>query len=194
MTPEQKAILGTLAIVIAVISYVPYFRDIFTGRTKPHAFTWLVWAILNGVAFAGQIHDKGGAGAWAMGFTTLATFSIFLLALFKGEKDIRRFDWICLIAAVLSLLPWLITNDPLISVVLITIIDVFGFMPTVRKSLRKPHQETLSTYALSTLKYGLIVAALHNYTLVTVLFPLSIGILNGLFVVLLLVRRRQIAA
>lgn len=194
MLPEQKAILGALAIVIAVISYIPYFKDIFAGKTKPHAFTWLVWAVLNGIAFAGQVHDKGGAGAWAVGFTTLATFSIFLLALVKGEKDIRRFDWLCLGGALLSLIPWIVTSEPLISVILITIIDVFGFMPTVRKSVRKPHQETLTTYALSTLKYGLVVAALQSYTLTTVLFPLSIAILNGLFVILLIVRRRQITA
>lgn len=194
MTLEQKAILGILAIIVAVISYIPYFRDIFAGKTKPHAFTWLVWAVLNGIAFAGQIHDDGGAGTWAVGFTTLATFSIFLLALVKGEKDIRRFDWICLGGALLSLIPWLITNEPLISVILITIIDVFGFLPTVRKTIRKPHQETMSTYSLSTLKYGLVVIALHNYTFVTVLFPLSIAILNGLFVLLLIIRRRQVTA
>lgn len=194
MTVEQKAILGTGAIIIAVISYAPYFKDIFAGKTKPHAFTWLVWAVLNGIAFAGQVHDKGGAGAWAVGFTTLATFSIFLSALVKGEKEIRRFDWLCLSGAILSLIPWIITSEPLISVILITIIDVFGFLPTVRKSIRKPHQETLTTYALSILKYGLVVAALHSYTLVTVLFPLSIAILNGLFVLLLVVRRRQITA
>lgn len=194
MTLEQKAFLGTTAIVIAAISYVPYFRDIFANKTKPHAFTWLVWAILNGIAFAGQVHDKGGAGTWAVGFTTLATLSIFTIALVKGEKAIRRFDWICLGGAALSLVPWIITNDPLVSVILITIIDVFGFLPTIRKSIHKPHQETLTTYALSILKYGLVVVALHSYTLVTVLFPLSIAILNGLFVLLLLIRRRQVPA
>lgn len=192
MTPEQKAILGTIAVLIAVVSYIPYFRDIFSGKTKPHAFTWLVWAVLNGIAFAGQVYGDGGAGTWAIGFTTLATFSIFVLALVKGEKNIKRFDWLCLGAALLSLIPWLVTNDPLISVILITIIDVFGFLPTVRKSIYRPHQETLSTYALSTLKYALVVVALQNYSLVTMLFPLSIAILNGLFVVLLLVRRRHI--
>lgn len=191
MLADIKTYVGFAAIIVAVVSYVPYFRDIFAGKTKPHAFTWLVWAVLNGIAFAGQVQGNGGAGAWAVGFTTLATFSIFILALFKGEKDIRRFDWLCLIGSALSLIPWIITNDPLISVVLITIIDVFGFMPTIRKSIKRPHQETLSTFILSTLKYGLVVVALGEYSLVTLLFPLTIALLNGLFVVLLIVRRRQ---
>lgn len=194
MSPEIKTLLGAIAIGIAIISYVPYFRNIFAGKTKPHSFTWLVWAVLNGIAFAGQIQGNAGAGAWAVGFTTLATFSIFVLALKMGEKDIRRFDWICLVSAFLSLIPWIITNDPLVSVILITIIDVFGFLPTVRKSIAKPHQETVTTFALSTVKYGLVVAALQEYSVITLLFPLSIAILNGLFVVLLLIRRKQVAA
>lgn len=190
---DYKSILGAGAVLVAVISYIPYFRDIFAGKTKPHAFTWLVWASLNAIAFAGQIHDKGGAGAWAVGFTACALFAIFVTALFKGEKDIKRIDWICLMGAALALVLWFLTNGPLLSVILITIIDAFGFFPTVRKSYFKPHQETLVTFSLSIFKYFLVVLALKNYTPVTALFPVSLVVMNGLFVIMLVVRRRQLA-
>ena len=190
---ETKTILSITAVAIAIVSYVPYFRDIFCNKTKPHAFTWLVWSVLNGIAFAGQVADGGGVGAAAVGLTAVALFSIFVLALFKGEKDIKVFDWLCLSGAFVALLLWPLTNSPLTTVVLITVIDVFGFLPTVRKSYNKPFQETLPTYALSILKYGLVVVALESYSLVTVLFPASLVILNALFVVMLVVRRRQLA-
>jgi hypothetical protein len=45
---------------------------------------------------------------------------------------------------------------------------------------------------MSILKYGLVIAALEKYTLVTYLFPLSLVIMNGLFVIMVLVRRRVI--
>lgn len=190
---EIKTILSVAAVLIAFVSYIPYFRDIFSGKTKPHAFTWLVWGILNAIAFAGQVADGGGIGAAAVGLTAVALCSIFVLALFKGDKDIKPFDWVCLSGAFLALLLWPLTNSPLITIVLITIIDVFGFLPTVRKSYQKPFEETLSTYALSILKYGLVVLALKSYSVVTVLFPLSLVILNALFVLLLFVRRKQLA-
>ena len=85
---EYKTILGIIAVIIALAGYVPYFRDIFRGKTKPHAFSWLVWASLTGIAFFGQIFDKGGAGAWVTGFTAVVSFAIFFLALKKGEKNI----------------------------------------------------------------------------------------------------------
>jgi hypothetical protein len=62
MSHEIKTILGISAVVIAFISYVPYICNIFAGKTKPHAFTWLIWCTLNAIAFAGQIKDKAGAG------------------------------------------------------------------------------------------------------------------------------------
>lgn len=190
---EIKTFISIVAVTIAFISYIPYFRDIFSGKTRPHAFTWLVWGVLNGIAFAGQVADGSGIGAAAVGLTALALCSIFVIALFKGEKDIKTFDWLCLLGAFIALILWPLTNSPLTTVILITVIDIFGFLPTVRKSWRKPFEETLSTYALSIVKYGLVVIALKSYTVTTVLFPLSLVVLNALFVGMLMVRRKQLA-
>lgn len=189
---DYKIVLSAIAVIIALVSYIPYFRDIFAGRTKPHAFTWLVWGVLNGIAFATQLADGGGVGAAAVGLTAVVLFVVFVLALFKGEKDIKLFDWLCLGGAFVALLLWPVTDSPLTTVILITVIDVFGFLPTIRKSYKKPFEETLSTYALSILKYGLVAIALQSYTFTTMLFPISIVILNALFVLMLIVRRRQL--
>jgi len=41
-TDFAKAVLGIIAIIIAFIGYVPYFRDIVRGQTEPHcSFTEL---------------------------------------------------------------------------------------------------------------------------------------------------------
>ena len=60
---KMKTALGIFAILIGIYSYIPYFRDIFTGRTKPHAFTWFVWFLLTAIAFFAQLAGNGGAGA-----------------------------------------------------------------------------------------------------------------------------------
>lgn len=189
-----KILLAGIAMIIAVVSYFYYFRDIFAGRTKPHAFTWLVWASLTTIGFAGQLSDNGGSGAYITGITAVVSFVIFFLALFRGEKEVTQSDWFSLGGAAAALLLWLLTDNPLLAVILITLVDFLGFVPTIRKSIRKPHEETLISYALAGLKFMLAIIALDNYSVVTVLYPASLVFANLLFVLLLISKRRKILA
>lgn len=188
----MKAALGIIATVMALVSYVPYIRNMLSGKTKPHAFSWLVWGMLTAIAFVGQISDGAGPGAWVTGFTAFVSFFIFITALRTGEKDITRSDWLSLIGAGVAMLLWWATSDPLIAVVLITIIDALGFYPTFRKSYQKPHQETAITFAISSLKFIIAIIALENLTPVTWLYPASLVVMNGVFVIMLLIRRKQV--
>ena len=188
-----RDIVGFTATVIALISYVPYFRDIFARKTKPHAFTWLIWGVLTGIAFVGQIAGHAGAGAWVTGFTACICTVIAALAAVNGERNIVRLDWIALVGAGIALAVWFLTRGPLLSVILITVIDNLGFVPTLRKSYYQPAEETVSTFALSGFKWVLGILALEHISVVTALFPVSIVVASWLFVVMLLVRRRQLA-
>lgn len=188
----MKNFLGIAATCLAFYSYIPYFRDMFAGKTKPHAFSWLVWFLLTSLGFLAQLSDNAGAGAWATGFTALVAFTIFICAIKMGEKNITRTDWIFLVAAVGAMIPWLLTKDPLLSVVLITIIDALGFAPTFRKAYHKPQQETAITFALSAVKFVIAICALSNYSWVTVLYPASLVLANSVFVVMLMIRRKQL--
>ncbi len=188
----MKEILAVIGVVITFIAYIPYFRDIFAGKTKPHAFTWLIWSILTGIAFFAQLYDGGGIGSVILGITAVISFIIFLIALRVGKKNIVRVNWIFLFGALLALAIWFVTEDPFWSVILITVIDAVAFAPTFRKAYRDPYTETLSTFLLSGIKFIFAIAALEAFTTVTVLYPLSLVFANGLFVVLLVVRRRKI--
>jgi hypothetical protein len=190
---EYKNILGVLAIVVGFIGYVPYFRAIFNGKTKPHAFSWLVWGILTAIAFVAQVVGKGGAGAWATGFTVVVCFSIFGLSLVKGKKDFPLVDWLCLAGCGVALLLWVITKDPLLAIILITIIDMLAFIPTFRKSFSKPHTETAFTYIMSGLKFLVSLFAIQHISGVTVLYPASLVVTNLGFVVMLSYRRKSLA-
>jgi hypothetical protein len=189
----MKATLGILAVIIGFIGYVPYFRTIFNGKTKPHAFTWLVWGILTAIAFVGQIVGKGGSGAWVTGFTAFISFTVFILALAKGKKDFPLADWLCLSGCMIGLVLWAITGDPLAAIILITVIDMLAFAPTFRKSYSNPYTEPAFTYTLSALKFVIALFALHELSATTILYPASLVLTNGLFVAMVLIQRKRLA-
>jgi len=188
---DFKTIFAIISVLIVIFSYALYFKDIFSGKTKPHAYSWLVWSTVSGIAFFGQLVGQAGSGAWVTGANALITFFIFIYAYFKSERDITKSDKISLTAAFFTLILFLIfRSDPLIAVILTTIIATIGFYPTIRKSYFKPEQETLFTFFLSGSKYIFGFLALQNYSIITWLYPLSQLIVNYGFVLMLLIRRK----
>ncbi len=194
MDVSFKIIVAVISVILTLIGYSFYFRDMFSGKTKPHAYSWLVWALLTAIAFAGQVSDGAGPGAWITGLTAVASFIIFGIAITSGEKNIVLSDKLNLSGAAIALLIWFFTKDPVFSIVLITIIDFLGFIPTIRKSYSKPYEETLIHYVLAGIKFLLAIIALDNYTLTTWLYPASLVLGNLFFVPMLIIRRRQLGS
>ena len=184
LSATVKSLLGSLAVIISLVGYIPYFRDIWKGKTKPHAFSWLVWGTLAVIAFGGQMLEGAGPGAWVTAVSAASAFVVFSIALKKGEVDITTTDWLSLFGAGLAMLLWAVSNEPLLAIILVIIIDFLGFLPTIRKSYKHPHQETLISYFLAGLKFVIALIALDNYSLVTWLYPGYLVIVNGLFVLL----------
>lgn len=190
--PEYKVLLGILATILAFIGYFPYVRNTIRGTTKPHAFSWLVWGVLEGIGFVAQVVEGAGPGAWVLGFSAVVTFGIFILALKKGSREFATADWIALAGALIAIVLWRITDNPTLAVIFVVLADAIGFIPTFRKTFHRPHEETLTEYTLAFCKHILSIFALRTYSVATWLYPASLVITNASLVVLALVRRRAL--
>lgn len=189
----MKDTLGIIAVLLTFVGYAPYIRDTVAGKTKPHIYTWFVWSFISFIAFALQVSDHAGPGA----FVTLAAASvcgiIFVLGLRAGGgTNIKPVDTLFFLSALIATAFWLFAKQPLISVILLSLIDVLGFFPTVRKSWKQPHTETLFSYVLNTVRFGIALLALERYTVISSLYPWTWVVANGAFAVFLLVRRKQL--
>lgn len=181
----MKEIIGFITVALAFIALYPYISDIFRNKTKPHIFTWMVWAIVTILAFFGQWEKGGGAGSWTTGVTGILTIFIALISLKKGSRDITKFDKMVFVGALLAIVPWMMTKDPTLSVVILTIIDVLAFIPTIRKTIKDPHSETFISYVLHSIRHSLSILALANYNLATYIYPASLAIMNILLVIII---------
>lgn len=183
--------LGLLSVLLAVFSYSLYFRDIFAGRTKPHGITWLIWAFLNGFIFVQQLTSGGGPGAWVTAAAAIAGICIFILSFKHGERHITQLDKVCLGMVAVIILLWTQQVSDVAIAVLACVVFLIGFIPTFRKSYKKPQQETIITFGLNSAKFFIALFALQSLTITTGLYPLFLGILNGCFVVYLVFRRSK---
>lgn len=187
---NYKIVVGIAAVIISFIGYIPYFRDILNKKTKPHVFSWFVWGLSGGIGFFAQIVSGAGSGAWIMGLGFTVCVAITILAFRQGEKTITLSDWVAFGGALLGLILWQLTDNPLLAIIFVILSDLLAFIPTFRKSYHKPHEETFVSWVFSSLKYLLALVAIQSYSLTTVLYPLYLSLSNGGFAIMLLVRRR----
>lgn len=187
-----KIFFALLAIITSLSGYAFYFRSLYRKETKPHAFSWLIWAFSTLIGFSVQLIEHGGPGAWANGISGLACILVFIIALKKGEKNILIADWLSLFAAAISLLLWYITSNPFYTVLIITGIDLCGFFPTVRKSYLNPQQENVTIYFMCGLAYLFTLFAMERYVFVTWFYPAALVFMNWSFTAMLLIRRRNL--
>jgi hypothetical protein len=119
--------------------------------------------------------------------------AVFIVSLRAGERNIARADWVSLAAAAVAMIAWLLTDNALTAVLLVTATDVFGSFPTFRKSFHKPFEETALTFSLSGLSFLLSIFALDQVSLITAFFPAAITLLDFALVAFLLLRRMQVS-
>ncbi len=193
-TLPHKEILSVIAIALTFAAFVPYIRAIVSDTTKPHVFSWVIWGTTTFVAFLAQLEGKGGVGAWPIGVSGIITIFIAFLAYVKrADITITKTDWLFFVSAMSSLPLWYVTSDPLWAVVTLTIVDVLGFGPTVRKAYSFPHSESLMFFALFAARNLLVIMALEYYSVTTVLFPAVIAAACMLLLAMVTYRRRAIA-
>jgi len=187
---DIKLIFAIIASAITVTAYFPYFKDIFSLKTKPHVYTWLIWTITQSVALLGLIYGKAGWGSLSLLIGTVFVFFIFLFSLKYGTRDITKFDTAILIISLLSVVVWFQVHNYLLAVFIATATDVLGYVPSFRKSYHDPRSETVITWVLFGLANLFALLALSRYNLLTITYLTSIFIANIALALFCSIRKR----
>lgn len=192
MELDLKLVAGILGAVIGNVAFLPYFWDIYRKRTKPHAYTWLIWCLTQGTAVAGMWY--GGSGFGALGLTIGLVFVaiVFLFSLKYGTKNITRSDTVILIAAIAAILVWWQLNNPILAIAMAATIDLFGFIPTWRKTIVEPWSETLWTWIAFSIGNFFAIAGLLEYNLLTLTYIVAITIANLIVAGICIYFRRKV--
>ncbi len=179
-----------LAGIIEASTALPYIRDIRLGKTKPAIVSWITWLLLSLLAALASYAEGAIVSTVIAGALVVECAAIILMSLNKGGFSYTRFDGYCQLAAVLGLVLWRLTNEPMIAIFLFVVVDAIGALPTWRHAWRRPKEETLSTFAWSILGNALALSAITTFTLTMTLVPLYLLLLNTILTIEIYLRRR----
>lgn len=185
----MKESIAIIAALLAVAGTVPYLIDILKGRVQPHAYTWFVWSIVSCIVFFGQVAKGAGIGALPTAASEVFTILIFLFSLRYGFKHPTKTDKIFLAIALAGLIPWVLTDDPTLSVVIAVAIDATAFLPTLRKTWRSPSTETPVLFGMNALRHILALFSLQAYNIATTLHSIVMILLNSVMTLTIMFKK-----
>ncbi len=183
---------GYLSGIFIAISFIPYIRDIFRGKTKPERGSWLIWTVLGSIAFFSQLAKGASYSLILAGIQALGDALVFFLGIKYGIGGLVKRDKIALVAAGIGLVLWYLTSEAAIALFLVIVIDGIGGVLTILKSYKYPETETLSTWVLTCIAGFLAIISVGSFNPILLAFPIYIFFINlGIIVAIRFGLRRQ---
>jgi len=176
-------------LIITVVSLGYYLLDTYEGNTVPHAYTWLIWAITQGTATWAARKGDGGFETYSLGIGTLLVILVLIFSIVMvGTSVITQTDTIMLIMAFSAIVIWWrFDQEGFTSLLIMTGIDVWGYLPSYEKAWQHQPSESLLSWIGITASGILALAAAKKYNKMTVTYVgvLIIADIVMLFILLL---------
>ena len=186
----MKEIFAFIGAFIILFCTLPYIIDVVKKKTKPNVITWVIWSVLIAIGSAALYASNEFNAALLLTGDFIATLAVVIVGLKYGTAKLDRFDFVCLIGAVVGLAIWVIFSSPLIVIITTIVIDLIATIPTIRHSYRKPKEETWVTYALGAIATVFTLLSLPNYEFFAFIYPAYLLFSNGLLCIIILFRRQ----
>ena len=176
---EWHATVGVISGILQVGSIIPYVRDILKGTTRPNAVSTGLWMLLAGIAFVAQISAGASWSVILVGGIAFNCTVVTVLALSGyGYAKYGKLDWLCLALGLTSIGAWILTENPVVAIILAVIASIIANIPTVVKTYREPHSEHAFSWLVVVTASSLSLLSTAQWNIQNLLYPFEDWILN----------------
>ncbi|EHE92555.1 hypothetical protein LLCRE1631_02013 [Lactococcus lactis subsp. lactis CNCM I-1631] len=184
-------ILGAL---ISISFTTTYLIASLRGRVKPNRITWLIWGIAPLISTAASLST---GVSWASLPVFMAGFGpilVFIVSSFNKAAywRIERFDYICGLVSILSLVAWYLTKSPNVAISLAILSDALAALPTMLKGWKYPETENSFLFLGSLFSASTSFTEIHHWNFAEVAFPIYLILLSLTMLFLIEGRRKYL--
>ena len=140
--------LGIVGGIAAILAFVPYIYSIFKEKTKPSRMSWFIWSWLGFLLYFSYKSSGAHDTLWIPLVYAIVPLIIFILSFWFGVTGLDPFDILCLLGSLIGVSLWVITKSPKLALVSFIISDVFGTLPTIKKTYLHPEQENKAAWSI----------------------------------------------
>jgi len=190
----SKEIWSLIAVILTIYGSFNYIWGVLYKGVKPHLFTGLIWGSSSVIVSFAQYEDGAGVGAIPILVAGIISLYIAYLSYTRmTDHMITPIDWVFLLAALGTIPVWYFTDSPMWSAVILSIIDVVGSFPTIRKTYYYPNEERTPPYTIALWRNITSILALESYNVTTLSFPILSTLPIIVIIALIVIRGDSVA-
>jgi hypothetical protein len=157
--------------MLAILTYFPLWKGIKSGKVKQNLFTWLLWAILDGIV-AVTIIAQNGNFLLPVAFTVGSVITSFFIVGSKNKVSWTWFETMVVLLVVSSMGVWHFSGDRVATIASTIAVTIAG-IPQLIDAWKKPKDMPILEFVSYTIANGLSTAGGKNWSISERLFPAS---------------------
>ncbi len=182
----MKIILITLSSILALLSPIIYARSIVWGEVRPHRTTRFVLLLITALSTAALLAQHNTVAVWLAGVSTLQAVLIFSLSIKRGMGGWSPIDILCLVIALIGIVLWQTTNNPVLGLYFSIFADFTGMVPALIKTYKLPNTENAWFFGFDVVAGICTLLAVNAFTIEQTAYPIYILSINAVMVFLIL--------
>jgi hypothetical protein len=177
--------------ILVFSSYSIYEWAMIKGRAKPHRTTRLVLFVITALGFFSVYAQGDRAVAWFLGICAVQSLVLLLMSIKIGMGGWAKIDILCLAIALIGIILWKVTSNPVLGLYGAVTADLAGMIPALIKTYKLPNTEYWLGYVFDLAAILLTGLAVQNGGFNEYLYPVYLFAVN--IVMLLFILRPRIS-
>ncbi len=140
--------LGLASGILLISGFIPYIVEVVKKKTTPSRMSWFIWSLSTATILFSVLGTGTTEAIWVPIADAVGCFLIFALSLHFGVGGWSRTDKISLAICLGSLLTWWLTGNALLALIMNLCVYVSGYIPTIKKALKKPQSESRAAWTI----------------------------------------------
>ncbi len=181
-----------ISVVLSLWGLVLGLKSILRGYFKPQRMTRFLFFLIFVLLF-GTLFVQGDRNSIYVAFIAMiSTFLIFVLSIKKGMGGASKFDFAVLMMALIALTVWVLSNDPLLGLLMTIVAGILAYIPTIIKAWELPETEDWFFYLVYALASLFSILSIKDFTLAKLAFPVYLTLANGVLISIIVLRKRRL--
>jgi hypothetical protein len=173
----MEKFFGIFSALIVLASYPAYMIRIWQRKIIPNISSWIIFVLISVALCLSSFSSGGKENSWVTLGPLVSCTIILILALIRSkDKSLTRFDKVCLVLAIVSIILWFLTRQSkeLVQIALCLGIftDFIGILPSMHHLTKHPEEDRPGMWFIFSLGYCLSMFAIRENTFANWVLPI----------------------